>query len=50
MKYPVFFLTHEDLLIGYFPYMSISIRWKDAEDGITWIKPTISLIRYAKGV
>jgi hypothetical protein len=36
----------EALTFGFFPLFGFSLRWKSAEDGITWIRPTFSVIKY----
>ncbi len=33
-------LTGEEFFVGWFPSWHSSFRWKSAEDGRTWIRPT----------
>lgn len=40
--------TYEDICFGWYPLYGFCLRWKSAEDGRTWMRPTLTRIHYGK--
>lgn len=41
-----FAFTSEDFHMGWFPRWHMEFRWRSAEDGRTWIRPTLWFSNY----
>lgn len=45
---PFIYLSYEDLTFGLRDRCSFCLRWKSAEDGTTWMKPTLTRLAYGR--
>ncbi len=49
MRYkPFIYPTAEDITFGITDLCSFCIRWKSAEDGRTWMRPTFTQLAYGR--
>ena len=46
MSRPFFNYQYGSIVFGVFPIFRIMIDWRDAEDGVTLIKPLIRFVRW----